>query len=376
MASSEHSRISTIAAFCVALAAGVYAALHIYDPVIRPILDVLPPFAIAFVFAFLLDPLVDWIQRLGGSRVLGVVIVGIAFLVAFLAVGFLLVPRVAEQAGSLAGNFGAYTDRARETVDGLLMRARPLLSRLHLPTTVSELGSRFSVQIEEGVSRSLSYIAASLGGALSRILWVVVIPLATLWLLRDLDYIKAKIVHLTPERHKDRLMSLSAAVGGVLGRYVRGMLAVAIIHSIVASVVLTAAGLDYALIIGGVSGLLYLVPYVGNATTMLAAGIAALAQPGHSLAYAGGLMAGLAVQSFIVFDLWVTPRVVGGSVGVHPVLALFSLWLGVRLFGVTGMIVAVPVAAACQVAIGQFCPGIYDRISPVANTERSLQEDE
>lgn len=376
MTSQQYPRSVTVAAALVALAAGVYAAVHVYDPVIRPVLDVLPPFAIAFAFAFLLDPVVDWIQKFGFSRGFGVAVVGVAFLVAFLAVGFLLVPKVAEQAGNLAGNFESYSDQARDTVDRLLLREKPLLDRLHLPTTVSEWGSRFSTRIEEAASSSLAYVANQLTGALSKLLWIIVIPLATLWLLRDLDYIKAKMVYLTPDRHKERLMSVSSAVGGMFGRYVRGMLAVAIIHSIVASVVLTAAGLDYALIIGGVSGLLYLVPYVRNATTMLAAGIAALAQPGHSLAYAGGLMAGLAVQSFIVFDLWVTPRVVGGSVGVHPVLALFSLWLGVRLFGVTGMIVAVPVAAACQVAIGQFCPGIYDRISPVANTERSLQEDE
>ena len=71
-------------------------------------------------------------------------------------------------------------------------------------------------------------------------------------------------------------------------------------------------------------------------------------------------MGAIAVQSFVLFDLVVTPKVVGGNVGVHPVLMLFSLALGARLFGVVGMVAAVPIAAAFQVALGQYYPRIHD----------------
>lgn len=363
-----------VAAFFVALAAGVYTALHIYDPVIRPILDVLPPFLAAFAFAFLLDPVVDWMQRMGASRGFGVAIVGIAFLIMFVVVGFAVVPRVAEQAGALAHNLPTYTDRAQGIADGTMARAKPLLERLRLPTTTAELNARFSRQFEEAASSSLSVLAGYLSAAVSRILWLVFIPLTTLWLLKDLDYLKAKVVYLTPDRYRQRLVRVSSEVGAVFGRYVRGMLAVAMIFSAVTSAVLSIVGLDYALVIGGLSGLFYLVPYLGVVTLGGLAAIAALVEPGMGGGYAAALFVYMLVQSFVVFDLGITPRIVGGSVGVHPVLMLFSLALGARLFGVAGLVAAVPVAAACQVALGQFCPRIHDRVKPVMMDD-SVEQD-
>lgn len=359
---NRHSRIAVLAWTLLALAAAVYVAIHLYGPVVAPILDVLPPFAIAFVFAFLLDPVVDWFERRRFSREFGVAIVGLAFIALFMVLVFVITPRVADQAVKLTDNLPAYSKQAMAAVNDLMVREKPLLERLNLPTTASELSARFSDQIEQAARRSLEVVAGALTSALSKLLWVIIIPLATLWLLKDLDYIKAKIVHFTPERHKERLTTTSNAVGGVFGKYVRGMLAVAIIYSAVSSIWLSAAGLDYALIIGGISGFLYLVPYIGALTTIAAVAVAALVQPGYSIGFAGLLVGAVAVQSFVIFDLLVTPKVVGGNVGVHPVLMLFSLALGARLFGVVGMVAAVPVAASIQVALGQYYPQIYDNL--------------
>ena len=364
MEPTRYPRVFIVAAFLIALAAGAYIALHLYDPVVIPVLDVLPPFAIAFVFAFLLDPIVDWMQKRGFSRGFGVAIVGLAFVVVFVLVGFLLVPNVADQAGKLADNLPRYIREASDAVNNILVRYKPLLERSHLPTTASEWASRFSAQIQRAATSGLSLVAGLLTASLSKLLWVIIIPLATLWFLNDLDYIKNKVIHFTPDRHKERLMHLSSAIAAVFGKYVRGMLVVAIIHSAVATLWMSLAGLDYALIIGGLSGLLYVVPYVGTLMIVVATGIAAAVQPGHGLVYALALMAGAGLQSSLVFDCLITPKVVGGSVGVHPVLALFSLALGARLFGIVGMVLAYPVVAALQVALGQYYPQIHDDLRP------------
>lgn len=362
METRTYPRAIIAAALMVMLAAVVYVALHIYDPVIRPIMDVLPPFVIAGVFALLLDPVVDWFQKMGRSRGFGVGVVGLSFLVVFLLVGFFVVPRITEQAVGLSENFQTYIDQAQKQLNVVLNHERPLLQRFHLPTTTADWAKRFSVQTEQAATRALSWIAGVMTLAAPRILWLIIIPLSTLWLLRDLDYIKAKIVHFTPDDHRERLMHVSSAVGEVFGKYVRGMLAVAILYSVVASVVLSVAGLDYALIIGGISGLLYLVPYIGTVAIALVTGIAAIVQPDQGTTYALVLMGILTFQSFVLFDLLITPRVVGGSVGVHPVLSLFSLALGARMFGAVGMVLAVPVAAALQVALGHWFPKINDSL--------------
>jgi len=374
MKTEGYPRSYAVAALCVALAAGAYFALHVYDPVIRPILEVLPPFAIAIVFAFLLDPVVDWFQKRRMSREFGVAIVGLSFVVVFVVVGFLVIPNVADQAGQLSENFPKYSDQAQRQVNRMLIEHESLLRRFHLPTTMADWTNQFSSQGKRWASSGFSVIATALTSALGKILWVIIIPLSTLWLLRDLDYIKAKALHFVPEGHRDRFAHVSSAIGDVFGKYVRGMIAVSILYSIVTFCVLAIGRLDYALIIGGVAGLLYMVPYVGVFILIVATGIAAIAQPGANPGYAAVLMLLVAAQN-VVFDMVITPKVVGGSVGVHPVLSLFALAVGAQMFGVAGMILAVPCAAACQVALGHWYPKINDDLRTKRKSRKKAQKE-
>lgn len=354
-------RVVLVAAFLVAVAAGMYGAALIYDPMIRPILETAPPFVIAIILAFLLDPLIHKVQKIGASRGVAVTVVGLSFVIVFALAVVFLVPMIAGQANQLVKNYGRYSGDVQSQVERLLRHNTALLERLNLPTTVQDWGSQFSEQFKGFAGSAVSLLAGLLQSILSKLLWLVIIPLFTLWLLKDFDYIKAKIVHLTPERHRDRLVSMSMAVGSVFGNYVRGMMAVAILFSVATMLVLTLAGLDYGLIIGSVAGLFYIVPYVGLAILCVVTALAALVQSGHGAAYVLGLVGYLAVQN-VLFDYLITPKVVGRSVGVHPLLMLFALALGAQLFGVVGMIVAVPVAAALQVALGQLCPRILNKV--------------
>jgi predicted PurR-regulated permease PerM len=367
-------RVTIVASFLLAVAAAMYGAKLIYEPVIEPVLQVAPPFVIAVVLAFLLDPLIHRLQRHGASRDFAVAIVGLSFLVVFVLAGLFLVPKIAHQATQLAHNYSRYADDTQVAANKILQDNAALLHRLHLPVTASEWVKQFSGQIQGFGQSAITLLAGVLTAVLSKILWLVIIPLSTLWILRDLDYIKAKIMHLSPERHLDRLVSLSSAVGTVFGKYVRGMMTVAILFSAASMLVLSLAGLDYGLIIGAVAGLFYMVPYVGVAIIAIVTCLAALAQAGHGTAYAFILMGYILVQSFIVFDQIITPRIVGGSVGVHPVLALFSLALGARMFGVVGMIAAVPVAASLQVAVAQVYPRILDKVKCPPPQEKPPKE--
>ena len=363
-------RLVNAVAIIIAVAAVVYCIQLIYEPVIAPVLNVIPPFAIAFVVAFLLDPAVDWLQRHGFSRGIGVAVVGLAFLVVFVLAGALLLPRMVEQAGGLARNFQHYVDVVQQQINGFLAARQPLLTRFHLPTTTTEWTTRYSTQLEVIGGSSLSMLSSGLSAIASRLIWLIIIPMATFILLKDLEYIKAKIVYLTPDRHKDRLIAMSSAVGSVFGKYVRGMMAVALLYSVVASIILSLFGLPYALIIGALAGLFYLVPYLGNIVIVGMAVTTVLVQNPQGGATACILALILLVQSMIVFDLIITPRVAGGSVGVHPVLALFSLVLGAQMFGVVGMILAVPVVASIQVALGQMYPSINEQIRTRGKDEK------
>lgn len=358
----------------VIVAGVVYCLSLIYEPVVSPVLSVLPPFAIAFILAFLLDPVVDWLQRRRLSREMGVAVVGLAFLIVFVLLGFLVLPRLVDQATELAQNSQHYVDVVQRQIDGFLAARKPMLNRLHLPTTMANWANQYSGQLGAFGKGSLVMLSSGLAAIASRALWLVIIPMATFILLKDLDYIRAKVVHLTPERHKAALISMSSAVGLVFGRYVRGMMAVALLYGVLASIILSLFGLQYALIIGVLAGLFYLVPYLGNIVIVGMTVTAVLVQNPDATGTAAVLALILLVQSMIVFDVMITPRVAGGSVGVHPVLALFSLAVGAQMFGVVGMILAVPVVASIQVALGQIYPSVNEQLRKRAEAAKAEAE--
>jgi predicted PurR-regulated permease PerM len=363
-------RSANAALWFLALACLIYAVFQIYDPLILPVLEVIPPFAAALLLAFMLDPLVDRIQQRGPSRGIGVAIVGTAFLVIVITLAVLVVPLISRQAQDLSANYETYAKVATQRIDSLITQLGPTLEQLKLPTTLEGWTSKLSPQVQSTAEQGLSLLGTALSSMFSKVLWLVIVPLAGLWLLKDIDYIKQKIVHLTPEHYREKLTIVGTAVGAVFFKYLKGMASVALIYSVVASILFTSLGLQYGLIIGCISGILYLVPYIGVLAIMCISGISVLVQPDHSMQMAGIVVGLVAVMSFGLFDQLITPKVVGGSVGVHPVLSLFSLALGARLFGVVGVIVAVPITAAIQVVIGEFYPQIYDKLTPVPVVKR------
>ena len=363
---TDFPRSVNVAMWLIALACLVYAVVNLYDPLILPVLEVIPPFAAAFLLAFMLDPFVDHIQRSGLPRGSGVAIVGTGFLIVVVLLGVIVIPMISRQAQDLSANYAAYANTASERLNDLIDELSPILGRLNLPTTAQEWTAKLAPQAQSAAGQGLSFLGSAVSTMVSKVLWLIIVPLASLWLLKDIDYFKQKILHLTPQNHRERLSVVGSAVGAVFFKYLRGMATVAVIYSVTASILFTALGLQYGLIIGCVSGILYLVPYVGVLAIICIAGISALVQPAHSLQMAGIVAASVAVMSFGLFDQLITPKVVGGSVGVHPVLSLFALALGARLFGVAGVIAAVPIAAAVQVVIGEFYPQIYDKLTPAA----------
>lgn len=352
-------RSANVALWLISLSCLVYIVANLYIPLIRPILEVLPPFFIAFLLAFMLDPLVDRLQKTGMPRGAGVAVVGSVFLVVVIALGLLVVPAISRQAQDLSANYEKYAQIASQRLETLIVGLTPTLEKLNLPTTVDEWTAKLAPQAQSTAEQGLSMIGTAITSLFSKVLWLIIVPLASLWLLKDIDYFKQKILYLTPENNREKLRKIGSAVGAVFFKYLRGMATVAVIFSICSVIMFQAFGLKYALIIGSISGILYMVPYVGVLTIICIACISIMVQPAHSMQLAAIVAGSIAVMSFGLFDQLVTPKVVGGSVGVHPVLSLFTLALGAKLFGVAGIILSVPIAAAIQVVIGEFYPKIY-----------------
>ncbi len=326
--------------------------------------DVLPPFLIAFAIALLLDPLLNWMQRWGWSRRAATVVVFGLFLLAFAAVALVLIPAAVRQAAEFAGNMPAYYAELTQRAQVALQSHQALLARLRLPTTSSEILARYQAQLTRLLQTLVSRLLQFFAGSISKLPWMAIIPIVTFYTLLEIQPLRARVVHLVPPRHRSRFLELSESVGAVFAGYVRGLIIVCVGFALLNGVVLGLLfRLPYALMVALISGVLYAVPYIGGAATVAIVGLVALsAHPG------AGFLLGVVAAELLVYQLFdqvITPRVVGGQVGLHPIASLFALTAGGQLFGLPGMILAVPVAASAKVVLLSLWPQLAEPLPTV-----------
>lgn len=348
-------RVIAWAAALVGAAAAIHVLLLLYQPIIRPILQVLLPFSVAVGLALLLDPTIDRLADRGMSRGFAVALVATSFLTAFVILAVFLVPVMVSQARELAGNLPEYYQQAEAETTAVMARNEGLLRRFHLPATMQELSAQLSGQAQRAASTSLANAGTTLAALISKAVWLVIIPIITVFLLIDIDTTKMKILLLAPERHRERTARIAGSIGSVFGKYIRGLITVSIFYGIACGLAIAAWGVPYAALLGAAAGALSLVPYIGTISTVLLVGLVAFvnlpSNPMHAVYVAVTI---LAINQ--VFDNAVSPRIVGKAVGIHPALAILALLIGAQLFGLVGMILAVPVAASIQLIALEFYP--------------------
>jgi predicted PurR-regulated permease PerM len=323
--------------------------------------DVLPPFLIALGLAWLLDPLLERMQRRGLPRWAAVTLTFAGFLAVFAAAVLFVVPRAAAQTGDLLGNLDGYIRQLTEAANTWAEKNADLLRRLNLPPTLPELWQRYQADIGRYLQAAVQHLFAVLEATAGKLGWVVIIPIVTLYLLADLDALQARLYHLLPHQHRELVAELSSKVGRVFVAYMRGLVMVSAAYGLVVYVALAAGFLlPYAVILGLLAGVLYAVPYVGQFSLLIVCCLVAWLS-GRPLSHVLAISITLVVIGQ-VFDQFITPRVIGKQVGLHPVLGLFALMVGAQLFGLVGMILAVPVAAAARVVLMQLFPRLGEPI--------------
>ena len=307
---------------------------------------ILLPFVAGMAVAYFLDPVCDRLERAGLSRTLATTFVTIAFAVLVIAALLLLVPRLQDQIVDLAERLPTYLDTLRTTL-------QPILQELQRRLPVESLGQ--ARQALSGQAGSvLGWIGGALGGlltgglALANILSLVfVTPVVAFYLLRDWDRIVMHVDSWLPRGHAEVIREQARAIDRTLAGWVRGQATVCLLLAAYYGIALSVVGLDFGLAVGLIAGLLSFVPFVGTITGfVLGLGIAFT-----QYADWGPIVAVLAV--FVVGQViegnFLTPKLVGDRVGLHPVWVMFGLLAGGALFGFVGVLLALPVAAVIGV---------------------------
>ncbi len=324
----------------LAVGGGLAWLLYLLSPI-------LSPFLLAAALAYLCDPLVDRLEARGVKRTLGTVLVLLGLVLALVLLLLILTPLVQAQVRLLMEQVPRVVEWGTQTLLPWLTATFGVDLARDQEALIAWLKAHVSELSQ--VTQYLPRIADSglaLVGFLGNLLLV---PVVLFYLLRDWDRVMAHLADWIPDSLHGRTVSLAREIDGVLSEFVRGQVLVILVMCLFYSIALAIAGLDYALAVGIISGILVFVPYLGVVVGVLLGTLAGWAQYGDLAALLpvwGVFLAGQMLEGMAV-----TPWLVGERVGLHPVAVIFALMAFGQLFGFVGLLVAIPAAAATLVAL-------------------------
>ena len=304
--------------------------------------NVLLPFVVGGAIAYFLDPLADRLERMGLSRTAATSVISLIAVILVILLVLAVIPTLVNQLTALVN---AAPDIAQRLQGFLLERFPSLADRTStIRQTLAEIGAAIQAH---GGELAQSLINSALG-VISVVVFIIVVPVVAFYLLLDWDRIIARTDGMVPLDHAPTVRRLAREIDAVLAGFVRGQVSVCLTLGTFYAMALMAAGLQFGLIVGAIAGAITFIPYVGSLVGgTLAVGLA-LFQFWGDWVQIGIIGAIFAVGQFVEGNI-LTPRLVGKSVGLHPVWLLFALSAFGAVFGFVGMLVAVPVAAAIGV---------------------------
>jgi len=305
--------------------------------------DVLVPFVAGMAVAYLLDPVVDRLERLHIGRGLATFAVLLGFFAVAIGLVLLLIPLLQTQVVKLAAVLPGYIEMARDRLEPLLLHFNEGVDRQEVLQRVTGMTGELVSWMGKLISRVISG-----GFAIANILSLLLItPIVSFYLLRDWDRMVASVDSWLPRQQAGTIRTQIGEVDRTLSAFVRGQGVVCLILGAFYAAGLTLAGLDFGLVIGLFSGLISFVPFVGA----LLGGVLSV---GLALAQFGSwepvlLVAAVFAVGQVIEGNFLTPNLVGEAVGLHPVWVIFGLLAGGAVFGFVGVLLAVPMAAVIGV---------------------------
>ncbi len=339
-------------------------AIGIFGWLIYLLAPVLTPFIAAGLLAYICDPIADRLQKYKMPRTVAVVIV---FLLTFLVLGSLILligPLVRTQIGALFDALPEITLRVEQVwlptiLDWLNVDAEGDVGLSAFLARYGDMVGSWSGKFLLGVGKSGSVLAAA-------VLSLFLIPILTFYMLRDWDSFIAHVGALVPHSQRDTVFGLARETNDVLGAFLRGQVLVMLALSAIYCLGLWLVGLEFAIAIGVVAGLVSFVPYLGFVIGIGLAALTVILEP-NPLWNLVGVVATFTIAQVIEGSL-LTPNLVGDRIGLHPVLVIFAVAAGGQLFGFFGILLALPAAAVLSVLI-RFTYHRYLKENPELLTE-------
>lgn len=309
---------------------------------------ILMPFFVSMILAYLGDPVTDWLEARGLSRRLAVSVVFLLLGVIIIGGVLVLVPVLGRQIAQLIEALPSIFNWVQATV----LPEIQSLTGIDFTADFDQLRDALMANWRETGTFAAAFLAQASRSGLAFAVWIgniALIPVVTFYLLLDWDRIKGYIRDMLPRHIEPRVTSLTTECDEVLSAFLRGQLLVMLSLGVIYAVGLSVIGLHFGLLIGVMAGLASIVPYLGVIVGVVTAAVVAFFQFDTWLPLVGVLVVfgiGQIAESTVL-----QPLLLGDKIGLHPVAVIFAVLAGGQLFGFTGILLALPVAAVVMVLL-------------------------
>ncbi len=311
--------------------------------------NLVPALVFALAILFVLNPVVTRLQRYGMPRLLGSCLSYVVLGVLLIALGWLVMPSITDQTSQFGDRFpeiyNRVSDQAQEWADGLNLS-------VEVPD-YQGLRDRIDEAAEGGdfISNNLSRIGDVTLTILETLLLLIFAPVVAFYLLMDLPSLREKAVALVPVRLQGEVSYVSRELGSAVGGFIRGQVVVALIVGIMTSIGFRLIGLPFWLLIGMIAGFLNIIPFVGPWVGGTLGVLVGLTESDVRTAVLAAVVA-IVVQQ--IDNHFITPNVLRATVRLHPATIISVLLIGGTLFGIWGVLLAVPVTATIKIVTGHY----------------------
>lgn len=316
---------------------------------------VLTPFLVAAVLAYALTPVVDWLVNVGKGRlprIVAVVLVETLFILVVLGLFLLLVPIVAKQVPLIREQLPPFLDMLQNSLREFInqwgagialdLASLKVFALKHLNSNAGDAFASLMASLRVGGSWAITIVSNA-----------VLLPLALFYLLMDWNRFVESSVSMVPIKIRTKFVDFMTEIDVVLGQYLRGQLLVMCILAVYYCVGLSLFGLDLAIPLGIFTGLATFVPYLGFGLGLVLATLAGLLEftNSHGVSYTFLMIAVVFGFGQLLESLYLTPKLVGDRIGLHPLTVIFALLAFGHVFGFIGVLVALPVSAVLMVLV-------------------------
>ena len=334
----------------------------IFTPIIEFISVIMLPVILAGLLYYLLNPLVDLMEKHKINRLVAITIVFVLITVLLIWGLAVVIPNLQDQIVSFFKNMPSYLKQAKKVIDDLLDSRLSEEFRPQLEKVTENISSQLTTWASNFSARAVNWASNFVSVASQVIVAVIIMPFILFYLLRDGKNLKGYVTQFLPKKLREPVGQVLSDVNSQLANYVRGQITVAMIVAFMFMILFKIIGLRYGVTLAVVAGVLNLVPYLGSFLAMLPALVLGL--------IAGPVMLLKVIIVFVVEQTiegrFVSPLILGSQLSIHPITILFVLLTSGSMFGIWGVLLGIPVYASAKVVITaifnwyKVVSGLYD----------------